>query len=135
MSDVGNEHKWASLVGADVNEDDDEEEDDDVHVCGGCKQQFSKIDIFVSHKKECKAKNRKKAVAKSDNRVSVIVDLGGKEAGSSGQEAGRRDADEAAVISLLANQLSNNQVHISHPRIRQRPAHLCKATCLDCHRP
>ena len=31
------------------------------------------------------------------------------------QQSGRRDADEAAVISLLANQLSNNQVlHIYH---------------------
>ena len=29
-------------------------------------------------------------------------------------QSGRRDADEAAVISLLANQLSNNQVPLYH---------------------
>ena len=69
------DNKFDSLVGANDNDDDDEE-DDDVHVCGGCKKQFSKIEFFVSHKRECKAKKRKKAVTNSNSRVSVIVDLG-----------------------------------------------------------
>ena len=69
------DNKFDSLVGAN-DDDDDDEEDDDVHVCGGCKKQFSKIEIFVSHKRECKAKKRKKAVTNSNSRVSVIVDLG-----------------------------------------------------------
>ena len=78
MSDMGNQNKWSSLVGEDENEDDEE----DVHVCGGCKQQFTKIEIFVAHKRECKAKKRRKAAADSNSRVSIIVDLG-KEVSSS----------------------------------------------------
>ena len=82
MSDAGNQSKWDSLVGSDGIGGDEDDEDDDVHVCGGCKQQFSKIEVFVSHKRECRAKKRKKAEANSSSRVSVIVDLG-KEVGYS----------------------------------------------------
>ena len=122
MTDAGDESKWAALVGDNEEGDGDEDEDDDdVHVCGGCKEQFSKVEVFVAHKRECKAKRRRKADANSSSRVSVIVDLGKEVTTSSSLklfqgfqtnmfQSGRRDADEAAVISLLANQLSNNQV-------------------------
>ena len=75
MTDAGDESKWAALVGDNEEGDgDDDDDDDDVHVCGGCKEQFSKVEVFVAHKRECKAKRRRKADANS--RVSVIVDLG-----------------------------------------------------------
>ena len=74
MTDAGDESKWAALVGD--NEEGEEDDDDDVHVCGGCKEQFSKVEVFVAHKRECKAKKRRKADANSSGRVSVIVDLG-----------------------------------------------------------
>ena len=78
MTDLDNENERTSLDKED-DEDDDEEDDDDVHVCGGCKQEFRSIDLFVSHKRECKAKKKKKkgkAAPAPTNRVSVIVDLG-----------------------------------------------------------
>ena len=75
MTDAGDESKWAALVGD--NDEDEDDDDDDVHVCGGCKEQFSKVEVFVAHKRECKAKKRRrKAEANSSGRVSVIVDLG-----------------------------------------------------------
>ena len=74
MTDAGDESKWAALVGDNEEGDGDDDDDDDVHVCGGCKEQFSKVEVFVAHKRECKAKRRRKADANS--RVSVIVDLG-----------------------------------------------------------
>ena len=70
MTDAGDESKWAALVG----DNDEDEDDDDVHVCGGCKEQFSKVEVFVAHKRECKGKTKRRKADSS--RVSVIVDLG-----------------------------------------------------------
>ncbi len=74
-------------------------EDDDVHVCGACRTEFRRVAEFVTHKKQCtsrakakKAKAAEKAVAPAVVSVAVPV----------------LDNNEAAVISLLANQLSNH---------------------------
>ena len=64
--------------------DEDEEDEPDVHLCGKCKSSFGDINDFVAHKKKCK-KIAKKSPDKDFNLAT----------------------DEAAVISLLANQLSS----------------------------
>jgi hypothetical protein len=77
------------------------QEEDDLHFCGRCRSTFADIAEFMVHKKRCKQPK----VNKVDLRkaaVTLAVDL----------DADLTLAtDEAAVISLLANQLShqNNQ--------------------------
>ena len=60
----------------------EQEEEEDLHLCGKCKSSFGDINDFVNHKKICKRKSAKA----SENDFAN---------------------DEAAVISLLANQLSS----------------------------
>ena len=65
------------------NDVDDEDDEPDLHLCGKCKSSFGDINDFVAHKKKCK-----KIPKKPDKDFNLAT-------------------DEAAVISLLANQLSS----------------------------
>ena len=60
-----------------------DEDEDDLHLCGKCKASFIDINDFVVHKKKCK-----KISKQPDKDFNLAT-------------------DEAAVISLLANQLSS----------------------------
>ncbi len=80
------------------NEDADSHEEQDLHVCGSCKSEFGDVDEFVQHKKTC-VKRKKKT--KKDLEKTILEAL---------EEGVERDAEEAAVISLLANQLNSNKI-------------------------
>ena len=68
---------------------DESEEDDDVHLCGGCKQEFNSYTLFKKHKKVCQARKIKTKSSRSaaDSNPNL----------------------EATAISLLATQFSNNE--------------------------
>ena len=59
-------------------------EDDDVHLCGGCRQQFRSYTVFRNHKKSCQARKSKSKTGESNPIL------------------------EATAISLLANQFSQS---------------------------
>ena len=67
-----------------VEDNDDDDEEEDLHLCGKCKSSFGDINDFVNHKKLCKKKTASKHCPENEFAT-----------------------DEAAVISLLANQLSS----------------------------
>ena len=76
-----------------------EDQEEDLHLCGRCKSTFADIAEFFNHKKQCKgnsAKNKIDKIKCESNDFNLAT-------------------DEAAVISLLANQLSshNSQVRPS----------------------
>ena len=72
------------------------EEDEDLHLCGRCRHTFGKLDEFLNHKKECKK------LAKEPTATDLInISTDTKETDLN------LATDEAAVISLLANQLSS----------------------------
>ena len=66
-------------------------EDEDVHMCGGCKQQFSSYSVFRKHKKSCNIRKKTKPGESNPNL-------------------------EATAISLLANQF--NQTSNTTNRLR-----------------
>ena len=39
--------------------------DDDIHICGSCKGQFTNLDEFITHKRQCKARAELTAKASS----------------------------------------------------------------------
>ena len=73
-------------VNEDNNNDDDQSEEEDVHLCGGCKQQFTSYYVFKKHKKTCQSRKSKQKIIATDSNPNL----------------------EATAISLLANQFSNN---------------------------
>ena len=68
----------------DAIDEEEVEEEEDLHLCGKCKSSFGDINDFVNHKKLCKKKTANSK--RPENEFAT---------------------DEAAVISLLANQLSS----------------------------
>jgi uncharacterized Zn-finger protein len=84
---------------------DEFEDDDDTFTCGHCKRVFSRYDVFVAHKrsKECKTPSASVAV----EAMPVLEPQTPKSKRLCFEE--ERDAEEAAVISLLANQLSSHK--------------------------
>ena len=60
-------------------------EEEDVHLCGGCKKQFTSYTLFRSHKKTCPSRKTKSKVGESN---PVL---------------------EATAISLLANQFNQGE--------------------------
>ena len=60
-------------------------EEEDVHLCGGCKKQFTSYTMFRSHKKSCPARKSKSKVGESNPIL------------------------EATAISLLANQFNQSE--------------------------
>ena len=65
-------------------------EEEDVHLCGGCKKQFTSYTLFRSHKKTCPARKTKSKVGESN---PVL---------------------EATAISLLANQFNQGEGETSN---------------------
>ena len=65
-------------------------EEEDVHLCGGCKKQFTSYTMFKSHKKSCPARKSKSKVGESN---PVL---------------------EATAISLLANQFNQSEGETSN---------------------
>ena len=81
------EQQTAKQSGEQHNESSEEE---DVHLCGGCKKQFTSYTMFKSHKKSCSARKSKSKVGESN---PVL---------------------EATAISLLANQFSQSEGETSN---------------------
>ena len=77
---------------------DEEDDEDDLHLCGKCRGTFGDIHEFLAHKKECKKKTNQITIKETNNDSAD-----GKDTNSDLNLA----TDEAAVISLLANQLSS----------------------------
>ena len=73
------------------NQEEDSSEDEDVHLCGGCKEQFRSYAIFTKHKKVCPSRKQKFKPVKSANTIESNPNL------------------EANAISLLANQFSHTR--------------------------
>jgi len=72
--------------------EEDSSEDEDVHLCGGCKEQFRSYAIFTKHKKTCPARKQRSKLGKS-NSIPTIES---------------NPNLEANAISLLANQFSHS---------------------------
>ncbi len=103
------------------------DDDDDIHMCGRCKLTFADVHLFIEHKKACKQQN----ILSLNVNVNSSGSGGG--VGTPGKSTTRGnsnvlaapddvglgevslDTDEAAVISLLANQLSSNNQTSSQP--------------------
>ena len=75
-------------VETDHDQEDEEEDEEDLHTCGRCHHTFNSLEAFRKHKRGCKRKGKSRMPSSS-----LLPDLS-------------RQAEEAAVISLLANQLS-----------------------------
>ena len=76
------------------NTDEESSEEEDVHLCGGCKEQFNSYTVFTKHKKTCPARKQKSKAGK----VSFIPSI------ESNPNL------EANAISLLANQFSHPSI-------------------------
>ena len=46
--------------------------DEDIHICGSCKGQFTNLDEFILHKRQCKARLEQATKASSGN-ISTTV--------------------------------------------------------------
>ena len=87
MFSPGRSFTFILLTGIPFLEDDpNDDQDEDLHLCGRCRATFADIAEFFNHKKSCKAK---KNIEKKPDDFNLAT-------------------DEAAVISLLANQLSSH---------------------------
>ena len=87
------------------------DEEDDIHVCGNCKRQFTKIEVFSEHKRSCvrQKKKSKKQLNLDDQNSSFLLAENCILEALNQPNTSERNAEEAAVISLLANQLSNQK--------------------------
>ena len=96
---------------------------DDVHLCGRCRSTFGDLNEFVNHKKECRKKpnnNLGNIIKAEDHKDITNVDLNmtcidGKDTNNDLNLA----TDEAAVISLLANQLSSQNTKNANDDLEQ----------------
>eukprot|EP00090_Calanus_glacialis_P019336 TRINITY_DN29722_c0_g1_i1.p1 TRINITY_DN29722_c0_g1~~TRINITY_DN29722_c0_g1_i1.p1 ORF type:complete len:824 (+),score=198.98 TRINITY_DN29722_c0_g1_i1:56-2527(+) len=75
--------------------EEDSSEDEDVHLCGGCKEQFRSYTIFAKHKKSCPARKQK---PRHEKAISSFRSMPSIESNPN---------LEANAISLLANQFSH----------------------------
>lgn len=95
-------------------EDDDDDEVEDVHLCGGCLQKFSKIDLFVQHKQGgCGKKNKKGRKSKTSHVKLESIAFEAKPASPSTPSVQEEEEEEAAVISLLAGLSSQKPVVVA----------------------
>ena len=96
---------------------------EDVHLCGRCRSTFGDLNEFVNHKKECRKKpnnNLGNIIKAEDHKDITNVDLNmtcidGKDTNNDLNLA----TDEAAVISLLANQLSSQNTKNANDDLEQ----------------
>ena len=89
-----------------------QDDTDDVHLCGKCRSTFGDLNEFINHKKECRKNPNTKnslAIIKAEDQKDIVtnVDLGMTIDGKDTNNDLNLATDEAAVISLLANQLSS----------------------------
>ena len=48
--------------------------DEDIHICGSCKGQFTNLDEFILHKRQCKARMEQVTKAMSGNLSTTVPD-------------------------------------------------------------
>ena len=46
--------------------------DEDIHICGSCKGQFTNLDEFILHKRQCKARLEQAAKGSSGNLSTTV---------------------------------------------------------------